>query len=56
MGGRKPSKARKRAVVQNAEKQCQGARVSLSDVRRLRYFGLVSDALKPLAAAGRARL
>ncbi len=29
----------------------QGARVSLSDVRRLRYFGLVTKALKPLAAA-----
>jgi hypothetical protein len=49
MVGRKPSEARKRAGKQNREKQCRNARVSLPDVRRLRYFGLVSDSLKPLA-------
>jgi hypothetical protein len=47
--GDKPSKARIRAGQQNREKQCREARVSLSDVRRLRYFGLVSESLKPLA-------
>ena len=47
--GKKPSEARKRAGNQNREKQCREARVSLPDVRRLRYFGLVADSLKPLA-------
>ena len=31
------------------KRQVKDARVSITDVRRLRYFGLVADSLKPLA-------
>ena len=47
--GKQPSEARRRAGKQLRAKQVRAARVSLPDVRRLRYFGVVSDSLKPLA-------
>ena len=31
------------------KRQVKDARLSITDVRRLRYFGLVADSLKPLA-------
>ena len=45
-----PSEARRRAGKRVRERHVREARVSLPDLRRLRYFGLVSDPLKPLAS------
>jgi len=46
----KSPEARRRAGQRVRKRQVQEARVSLSDIRRLRYFGQVSDSLKPLAS------